>query len=209
MKVEIVSCSDANFWYSDNIGAIYEVEQHPHYNDFYRLIDLHCVIKKEDCGEVFEAVHRTKGKIEVIDYNNISYRIAGKAELIWKGYCQPIKKEKEMKQEFTKSDLKNFMRVKYRSGVVQIYIDGRFYDGTVCRGYIENYNENLICPLNSNADIVAVFEQPREPDLSIHRQGELIWERKEKSEQEIELEKLQEQIKALEKQAQKLKETLK
>lgn len=207
MKVEIVSCSCVGYWYLDHIGAIYEVEQHPHYNDFYRLIDLYSIIKKEDCREVFEVIHKTKGKIEVVECNNISYRIAGKAELIWKDYCELVK-EKEMKQEFTKSDLKNFMRVKYRSGVVRIYIDGRFYDGTVCRGYIENYNENLICPLNSNANIVAVFEQPCEPDLSIHRQGKLIWERKEKSEQEIQLEKLQQQIKELEKQAQKLKETM-
>lgn len=115
-----------------------------------------------------------------------------------------------MKQEFTKSDLKNFMRVKYRNSHMRIYIDGRFYNGSIFSNRVDSYDENLIAIMGpSREDIIAVFEEPAEHDLSIHLYGKLIWERKEKSEQEIELEKLQEQIKTLEKQAQKLKETLK
>lgn len=174
MKVEIVSCSFDNYWYSDNIGAIYEVEQHPQYNDFYRLIDLLCIIKKEDC-RLLE------------------------------------KQEKEMKQEFTKSDLKNFMRVKYRNGWVRMYIDGRLYstENLFVLGDITNYNEYLVSRDTQSLDIVEIYKEPSNKHLNSNYFGKLIWERKEKSQQEIELEKLQEQIKALEKQAQKLKETLK
>lgn len=214
MKVEIVSCPYQYYWYLNHIGEVFDVKEHPLWSDFYTTGDFkngYGTIRKEDCREVFEVIVPFEKIQEVIQSpNSINYyKYAGEEIYIQKSICRLLEKqEKEMKQEFTKSDLKNFMRVKYRNGDVRIYMDGRLYDGASCRGYIEYYDENLICHHRPDTNIAAVFEQPCEPDLSIHRQGKLIWERKEKSEQEIELEKLQEQIKALEKQAQKLKETM-
>jgi len=214
MKVEIVSCSNPRYWYFYNVGQVLNVEEHPYFSDLYKVPDgtvLYNSIRIDDCREVFEVIHKTKGKIEVIESTELCYQIAGKAELVWKGYCQPIKQEKEMKQEFIKSDLKNFMRVKYRDGSMRVFIEGRFYAQTACLNHVDKYTQELYRDdgIEDPTDIIAVYDEPITRVLSEDVYGKLIWERKEKSQQEIELEKLQQQIKELEKQAQKLKETLK
>lgn len=211
MKVEIVSCPYQYYWYLNHIGEVFDVKEHPMWSDYYTTGDWKNgdgTIRKEDCREVFEVIHKTKGKIEVIESTELCYQIAGKAELVWKGYCEPIKQEKEMEQEFTKSDLKNFMRVKYRDGSMRVYIDGRFYSNGICLNHVNKYNQQL-CGDNEKLDIVAVYSEPLTQVLNENFYGELIWERKEKSVQEVELEKLQEKIKELEVQVEKLKETLK
>lgn len=72
-------------------------------------------------------------------------------------YIEPVDEEKKM---FTKSDLKDFMRVQYMDGRVRLYAQGGFYsNGEYTRG-VDDYDDDLIHTGAANWDIVKVWEAP-------------------------------------------------
>lgn len=112
------------------------------------------------------------------------------------------------KKQFTKSDLKDGMRVVYRNGRIRyvlgstlLIFDGSKFSsrGTYQRaGYVASYDNDMKNSMHSELDIMQVVD----------RDGTVLYNRVEKSPTEIELEKLQEQYKQLGEQINKLKNTL-
>ena len=72
-------------------------------------------------------------------------------------YIEPIEEEKKM---FTKSDLKDFMRVQYRDGRVRLYARGGFYSNGDYRSGVKDYDDDLIRNDCLASDIVKVWEAP-------------------------------------------------
>jgi hypothetical protein len=120
-----------------------------------------------------------------------------------------IKKGKTM--QFTKSDLKTGMFVRYRNGDYRVVI-GDCLSGDGCAA-LPQYSEDLkykgitIMAL----DIMAVYKAANGTNISEYLSGHcltLIWERTEQTEAQKEMEVLQEQAKALQEQITKLQGTL-
>lgn len=108
-------------------------------------------------------------------------------------------------KQFTKADLKDGMRVIYRCGDVRIFVDGELHKSDPykcsliwCVNIDRSFNEELCFVNGSSCDIMQVID----------RDGTVLYNRVEKSQSEIELEKLQEQHKLLGDQINKLKNTL-
>jgi hypothetical protein len=113
-------------------------------------------------------------------------------------------------KEFTKSDLKTGMVVRYRDGEYRIFID-KVLMGIGGFNVLSLYNDSLIGINNSNVDIVAVYSMSEARPIDIYLKGEhltLIWERTEQTPAQKEMEVLQEQAKALQEQITKLQGTL-
>lgn len=116
----------------------------------------------------------------------------------------------EPAKTFTKSDLKDGMRVVYRNSDERYVLDGAFLRIYLVNGvknfqrtnHVDSYTEDLLDDPNngkSDLDIMKVID----------RDGTVLFEREEKSQQEIEMEKLQKQIAELQEQANKLKQSMK
>lgn len=123
-----------------------------------------------------------------------------------------IPKEKpKMKKEFTKEDLRIGMLATFRKGVSGFYSTEKiawpdrnppyseqkhlFIDGSGCITTINSLNSDLTYKNNSNYDIMKVYAL-----------GELIWEREEKTEQQLQIEKLEATIKQAQEELKQLKE---
>jgi hypothetical protein len=120
-----------------------------------------------------------------------------------------IKKGKTM--QFTKSDLKTGMFVKYRGGNYRVVI-GDILSGSGC-ATLPQYSEDLKYRGNAyvSLDIMAVYKAAKATHINEYLKGHcltLIWERKEKTEAQKEMEVLQEQAKALQEQITKLQSKL-
>jgi hypothetical protein len=148
-----------------------------------------------------------RGVCEYISIMSTEYRVS------WDEYNESwcnkndltlIKKGKTM--QFTKSDLKTGMVVRYREGGYRIFIDGVLTgDG----GYnnLATYKDNLLGGVTGGIDIVAVYRVSGGRPIDYYLKGEnleLIWERTEQTEAQKEMEVLQEQAKALQEQITKL-----
>jgi hypothetical protein len=105
-----------------------------------------------------------------------------------------IKKGKTM--QFTKSDLKTGMVVRYRDGEYRILID-KVLTGIGGFNVLSLYNDSLLGVNASNVDIVAVYNMCNARPIDIYLKGEhltLIWERTEQTPAQKEMEVLQSQI---------------
>jgi hypothetical protein len=130
--------------------------------------------------------------------------------------AQTIIPYKEMMQllgktmEFTKSDLKTGMFVKYRNGGIRLVL-ADFVTGTYWRS-LNNVAENLkSVDCQRDLDIMSVYEALRPTNIESYLNGEdlkLIWERTEQTPAQKELALLQEQITALQEQAKVLQAKL-
>jgi hypothetical protein len=112
--------------------------------------------------------------------------------------------------EFTKSDLKTGMFVKYRNGGIRLVL-ADFVTGTYWRS-LNNVAENLkSVDCQRDLDIMSVYEALRPTNIESYLNGEdlkLIWERTEQTPAQKELALLQEQITALQEQAKVLQAKL-
>ena len=121
-----------------------------------------------------------------------------------KEYLKLIKGEKKM----TKSDLKDGMVVEYRNGDKRLVCNDRlngFDSGT----FIGNYDDNLISINNPKYDIVKIYKSSALSINTIFSDTlELIWPRKDKSDAEIKLEQMENQIRELEQSCKELKKEL-
>jgi hypothetical protein len=112
--------------------------------------------------------------------------------------------------EFTKSDLKTGMVVRYRDGEYRLFID-KVLMGIGGFNILSLYNDNLLGSNASNVDIVAVYSMCNARPIDIYLKGEeltLIWERTEQTPAQKEMEELQAQIKKLQEQAKVLQSKL-
>lgn len=119
-------------------------------------------------------------------------------------------------KQFTKFDLKTGMRVKLREGKLDIIFIDTNDGGIVTDGKtwtpLRNYSEDLIANFgNGDYDIVEVYSQPTVPTElgNVNVKGSLLWKREGKSQAQIDLEKLQQQIKELSEQAKVLEQSIK
>jgi hypothetical protein len=113
-----------------------------------------------------------------------------------------IKKGKTMK-EFTKSDLKTGMFVKYRSGDYRVVI-GHVLSGTGC-ATLPQYSEDLKYrgDIYPQLDIVAVYKATRGTNIDEYLKGHClapIWERTEQTPAQKEMEVLQAKMDELQEQ---------
>jgi hypothetical protein len=113
--------------------------------------------------------------------------------------------------QFTKSDLKTGMFVKYRGGQYRIVI-GDCLSGNGC-ATLPQYSEGLKykVPTIRALDIMAVYKAAKATHINEYLKGHcltLIWERTEQTEAKKEMEVLQAQAKALQEQITKLQGTL-
>lgn len=109
---------------------------------------------------------------------------------------------------FTKADLRDGMRVEYRDGTLRVIACGMTrtcdnYEGVKLGGY----SDNMIRAGYESIDIMKVWAAPAscEDFFNLDVKGPLFWERVEKTEKELEYEKLLAQIEELKQQAEKLK----
>jgi hypothetical protein len=121
-----------------------------------------------------------------------------------------IKKGKTV--EFTKSDLKTGMFVKFRRGEYRVVL-GDYALDNVSRVCLLNIKDSLLSQHDAFADIdiMAVYRIDIPTSLIDHLEGgnlELIWERTEQTPAQKEMEVLQEQAKALQEQITKLQSKL-
>ena len=89
---------------------------------------------------------------------------------------EPVEEEKKM---FTKSDLKDFMRVQYRDGRVRLYARGGLHsNGEYMRG-VENYDDDLICKDEVPLDIIKVWDAPFNPRslFNLSCKGDILFDR--------------------------------
>lgn len=94
---------------------------------------------------------------------------------------------------FTKDDLKTGMVVELRDGFVGMVVGIRIV-GKTKNIFISNLDENLSNNLIKDIDVMKVYEEPQDLlcflDLEITNQYNIIWEREEKSQVQIEIEQL-------------------
>jgi hypothetical protein len=105
-------------------------------------------------------------------------------------------------KEFTKSDLKTGMVVRYRDGEYRILID-KVLTGIGGFNVLSLYNDSLLGVNASNVDIVAVYNMCNARPIDIYLKGEhltLIWERTEQTPAQKEMEVLQAKMDELQEQ---------
>lgn len=117
-----------------------------------------------------------------------------------KEYLKLIKGEKEM----TKSDLKDGMVVELRKGDKRLVLYTKLLSLN-CYDNISSYTEDLKHKKYNDYDIVKIYKGQAYRIDEIFKNVSLIWERKEKSESEINLEKIQKQIDILNKSVEEFK----
>lgn len=181
MKVKVVGARSDNYWYADKIGETFDV------------IDL------KDTG--YDSI-APGFRFKVIESRSARY-IAERDCIFILTY-----KEKAMK----KSDLKTGMRVVHGNHpratepciVVNDLNKILFKDG----GYniINSYNEDL--KDGGVWDITEIYAVPERDILNFDVKGDLLWKREEKTPEQIQLDKVMNQIIELQKQAQQLQELI-
>lgn len=95
-------------------------------------------------------------------------------------------------KDFTKSDLQEGDIIVCRNSFRLVYFNKKFMDGNMVNTELTRYEDNLIRRTFPN-------KMPEFDVMQIYRNNELIFERIEKTEKQIELEKLKGNIKELEK----------
>ena len=120
-------------------------------------------------------------------------------------YIKLTKGEKEM----TKSDLKDGMVVEYRNGEKRLVLNDKLM-GQDFSNTFEQYAENLTSNNGSYYDIVKIYSSRANIIKFLFEKQflNLIWTRKEKSDAEIKLEQMENQIRELQKSAEDLKKEL-
>ena len=125
-----------------------------------------------------------------------------------KEYLKLIKGEKEM----TKNDLKDGMVVEYRNGDKRLVL---LWVKTVLAGQVEANDfyytkENLLHGMDSKWDIVKIYKTKGSTFTTFFKNEflELIWTRAEKSDAEIKLEQMENQIREIEQSCKELKKEL-
>jgi hypothetical protein len=112
--------------------------------------------------------------------------------------------------QFTKSDLKTGMFVKYRDGKHLIVLEDRLVGGT-CYTKLSDVQDNLLAKTYSQLDIMAVYRVLDEGVLTGYMLGKdlaLLWKRTEQTPAQKEMEELQAQISKLQDQAKVLQSKL-
>lgn len=104
----------------------------------------------------------------------------------------------------TKSDLENGMVVEFRNEEQRLVLNEVFIE-MYYHNYISDYEDNLKHKFNYYKDIMKVYKANALSLKGIFHNMTLIWERKEKSEAEIKLDDIMNQIKELQKSADELK----
>lgn len=168
-KVKIISCDKEYYWYVDKIGEIYTIVEYS--------FDTRCYTVEESKMSICE--------------NDLELELASTNDL--------------------KNILKNGVRVKCSNGEMFTLIDGVFMHPSE-NYYTGNYYTGVgwLCTVDDfleysgivgdEWDIVEIYDRP---DSVIHyfaydcRPTKLLWQRNEKSPQQLELEKLQEQVQNL------------
>lgn len=169
-KVKIISCDKEYYWYADKIGEIYTIVEY--------IFDTRCYSVEESKMSICE--------------NDLELELALTNDL------------KNILKNDLKNILKNGVRVKCRNGEMFTLIDGVFV-----RPSPKNYTMSWLCAINefleyhTTGDEWSIVEIYDRPDSVIYyfaydrRPTELLWKRGEKSPQQLELEKLQEQAQNL------------
>lgn len=181
MKVKVVRARSDNYWYADKIGETFDV------------IDL------KDTG--YDSI-APGFRFKVIESRSARY-IAERDCVFILTY-----KEKAMK----KSDLKTGMRVVHgrhprRTEAAIVVSDlGKimFKDGSY--NYLHSYYGDLKC--SDVWDITEVYAAPARDVLNFDVKGDLLWKREEKTPEQIQLDKVMNQITELQKQASQLQELI-
>lgn len=106
-------------------------------------------------------------------------------------------------KEMTKNDLKDGMIVELRKGEKRLVLYTKLL-GLNCYDNISSYTEDLKHKNYNDYDIVKIYKGQAYRINEIFKNVSLIWEREEKSESEIKLEKIQEQIEKLNKSVEEL-----
>lgn len=115
------------------------------------------------------------------------------------------KQEEKTKKVFTKSQLKTGMKVTYRDGDVRTVSlnteegDKLSNEKGTFKADLDKYTEDLLHPTLRGMGIMRV----------VSYDGAVLWERKEKTSEELKLEEIQETIKKLQSQADQLQQTIK
>lgn len=107
-------------------------------------------------------------------------------------------------REMTKSDLKDGMVVELRKGDKRLVLYTKLLSLN-CYDNISSYTEDLKHKKYNDYDIVKIYKGQAYRIDEIFKNVSLIWERKEKSESEINLEKIQKQIDILNKSVEEFK----
>ena len=107
-------------------------------------------------------------------------------------------------KEMTKNDLKDGMVVELRKGDKRLVLYTKLLSLN-CYDNISSYTEDLKHKKYNDYDIVKIYKGQAYRIDEIFKNVSLIWERKEKSESEINLEKIQKQIDILNKSVEEFK----
>lgn len=190
MKVKVIKAGLNSYWYADKIGQVFDAI--PYESGGWS----HKLVSDESWGSYFD-----KDDVEIIN------------------------EERSMK----KSDLKTGMRVTLRDGTTRMVMVGVQHgwcprEGTDAEDFLVNpvqgtwqwdrlsrYTEDMKCgTLNSTDWDIMIVEIPKHPfDIFYHNDGfEEIWQRVDKTPEQVELDKLMSQISELQKQAEKLQEVV-
>jgi hypothetical protein len=119
-------------------------------------------------------------------------------------------KYEEEKKTMKKSDLKTGMFVKYRNGEYRMVL-GDFITSEQGSGILRNYSDNLKLNNYPSLDIDSIYEAKSCNTLDKLLEGKdltLLWERKEQTEAQKEMQALNKQITALQEQAKLLESKL-
>jgi hypothetical protein len=113
-----------------------------------------------------------------------------------------VEEKQEVKKQFSVDDLCTGMRVKYRNGKIGIVLKDIGAIGTEC-----GYNSIEFYGRNDAYDIVEVYDGFRHSGyvLNFNKLGNLIWQLEEKTEQQKQIEALEETIKQAQRQIAELK----
>jgi hypothetical protein len=138
-----------------------------------------------------------------------SYKISWDYYNAWVDFKDLILIKKGKTMQFTKSDLKTGMFVKYRNGGIRLVLDG-IVNGDHWSSLLD-FDSNLKCSETKERDIMTAYEVAGRGNITMYLNGEslrVIWERTEQTPAQKEMEVLQEQAKALQEQITKLQGTL-
>lgn len=166
---------------------------------------LHTYWYADKIGQVFE--------VAPCGENNFQYKLV--SEELWGSYfdsndVELINEEEVMK----KNDLKTGMRVVTQDGWSGIYLclenrtiivsENDYLD-------VDGIDDKLLCQGVDSCNIVEIYAQPKTLSkmLDPSVRGDLVWKRQEKSEEQIQLEKITAQIDELKSQADKLQSLMK
>lgn len=160
----------------------------------------------EEIGKIYDAeevkLENHKFKYKVVDSE------FGGTKHFYEDDVEIINEENDMK----KSDLKSGMQVETRNGIRYLVlldsIEGDFV--LVGEGHWSSasYDEDMLSNRYNDHDIMTVYRPPIFQALNLDTKHEIIWERKEQTEQEIQLGIVMQQIQQLQKEAEKLQQVV-